>query len=215
MPEQKKGIYVSKATIFLAIMCGFCVLATVGLVAGFTRRVCPSPVATPPPQSSSPQPSASTTSTSPVTGTTTAPVDMDKYRLPGNVIPVNYNLDMKVYFDPIVVNEDTKGEERFEGRAVITVRVLNATSRIVFHCDTSLRILEDSVRLTNKANGQTTVIRSNQHYYDENQFYKIDLDAPLAVGEYDLQMDYRGDYGVPTNLVGFYKTTYREDGVIK
>ena len=137
---------------------------------------------------------------------------MSKYRLPGDVIPVNYNLDMKVFFDPMVEDEANISEERFEGRAVITIRVLQATSRIVFHCDQSLHILENSVQLTNKANGQITTIRSNQHYYDENQFYKIDLDAPLALGEYDLKLDYHGDFGLGTNLAGFYKTTYNEDG---
>ena len=135
---------------------------------------------------------------------------MSKYRLPGDVIPVNYNLDMKVFFDPIFDDIENKTEERFEGRAVITIRVLQATSRIVFHCDQSLRILENSVQLTNKANGQTTTIPSDKHYYDENQFYKIDLDSPLAFGEYDLHLEYHGDFGPATNLAGFYKTTYRE-----
>lgn len=140
---------------------------------------------------------------------------MSKYRLPGDVIPVNYNLDMKVFFDLVLEEFFNSSQERFEGREVITIRVLNVTSRIVFHCDSSLRILEDSVRLTNKATGQTTVIRPNQHYYDENQFYKIDLDTPLALGEYDLQLDYQGDFGSASNLVGFYKASYREEGVTK
>lgn len=146
--------------------------------------------------------------------TTTPPIDLTGLRLPTDIIPINYNLDMKVYFDPVVTDPNNKSEERFEGRVIMTIRVINSTQTITFHCDPSLKIL-DSVHLTNLANNQVTNIGANQHFYDDNQFYKVQLDSPLAVGDYYLQMDYQGDFGPSTNLVGFYKTVYSEDGVTK
>lgn len=70
--NKKKGINVDIGQILLAILVGFCILATVGLVAGFTRRSCPNKVvqptvpSTPSPSTTSQQPttaSVSTTST--------------------------------------------------------------------------------------------------------------------------------------------------------
>jgi hypothetical protein len=145
---------------------------------------------------------------------TTSTIDLTNLRLPGDVIPVNYNLDIKAYFDPFVYDPENKSQEWFEGRVIITIRVLNATDVIAFHCDSSLRI-QDSVEITNLVNNQVTQVPANQHFYDENQFYRIRLNSPLAVGEYNLKMDYRGDFGPPTNLVGFYKTIYIEDGLTK
>lgn len=40
--QNKKGLLVSKTVIYVAIFCGFAVLATVGLVCGFAaRKTCP------------------------------------------------------------------------------------------------------------------------------------------------------------------------------
>lgn len=130
-------------------------------------------------------------------------------------MPINYNLDMKTYFDPVVEDVNNKSDEWFEGRVVITINVLNVTQFIVFHCDPSLLIQPDSVEIINRATNQQIQVRSDQHYYDDNQFYKIVLDTPLSLGEYDLKMDYKGDFGPSTNLYGFYKTVYQEDYLTK
>jgi hypothetical protein len=62
---------------------------------------------------------------------------------------------------------------------------------------------------------QTIGIRTDQHYYDENEFYKIELDNQLGLGDYDLKLEYRGDFGPSSNFVGFFKGAYQEDGMIK
>lgn len=69
---KKNGIHVDFGHILIAILVGFCILATVGLIAGFTRRSCPNKVVQPTP---APTPLSSTIlpTTSPTTPSTTSP----------------------------------------------------------------------------------------------------------------------------------------------
>lgn len=137
---------------------------------------------------------------------------MTTLRLPTDIVPLNYNLNIKAFFDPIL--NDSRVDERFEGVVIITIRVINSTRLIVFHCNPSIKIL-DSIEITNLDTNQTIGIRTDQHYYDENEFYKIELDYPLGLGDYDLKLEYRGDFGSESNFVGFFKGAYQEDGMIK
>jgi aminopeptidase N len=60
------------------------------------------------------------------------------------------------------------------------------------------------------------MIRDEPHYYTINQFYQIDFPIEnLPAAHYRLKLSYTGDYGPSTNLVGFYKTAYSEDGMLK
>lgn len=142
---------------------------------------------------------------------------IDESRLPDFQIPVNYNLDIRVYFEP-TLPEGTTGisaTDRFEGRALIDFHITRPARFITFHCDGSLKIDESAIELTNLNTSQVTLIENEQHYYYIHQLYRIDFDNDLPVGLYRLKLDYSGDYGPLTNLVGFYRTRYNEDGVIK
>jgi hypothetical protein len=114
----------------------------------------------------------------------------------------------------VPIGVDTSASNRFEGRALITIRVLKSTRFILFHCDSSLRIL-NTIEITSLATNNVITLKDNQHGYQENQFYKIELDSELNVGDYVMKLDYSGNYGPHSNIYGFYMNRYNEDGVTK
>jgi len=118
---------------------------------------------------------------------------------------------IKAFFNPI---GESDSNNRFEGSETIDIELTRASNRIVFHCDNSIRIL-DTIQITSVSNNQGINVRTNQHRYIENQLYEILLDQNLPNGNYKLKLDYQGDFGSSTNIIGFYKTSYQEDGVIK
>lgn len=155
--------------------------------------------------------------TSIITTTTTTTGVVDESRLPEFQVPINYNLDIKVYFDP-TLPEGTVGilpTDRFEVRALIDFQLTQPSNYLTFHCDQSLKIDENAIELTNLNTSVMTLIRDEPHYYYLYQLYRIDFPNALSAGFYRLKLDYVGDYGPLTNLVGFYRTRYNEDGVIK
>ncbi len=151
-----------------------------------------------------------TLSTNP--GITSPPIG-DGIRLPDYIIPKNYNMLIKAFFNPISTGE-TDNNNRFEGTETIDIELTRASNRIVFHCDNSIRIL-DTIQIISVSNLQVINVRTNQHRYIENQLYEILLDQNLSIGNYKLKLDYEGDFGSNTNIIGFYKTSYQEDGVTK
>lgn len=112
------------------------------------------------------------------------------------------------------ITESKDETDYFEGTVLVDFALTQSSNRIVLHCDNRLKIL-DTIQLTYVSNGQTINIREDQHAYAENQFYIITLDNNLPVGNYTLRLEYTGNYGPSTNIVGFYKTKYIEDGQIK
>lgn len=155
-------------------------------------------------------PSTSTANTT-ETGVSTSQPEPDKIRLPDYIIPLNYKLDLKVFFQPI--GEDNS-KNKFEGQLLIDFKLTRPSNRIVLHADNRLRIL-DTLEIHIVQSGEIIRLEENQHFYSENQLYEIQLDRVLPDGEYKLKLDYTGDYGLPSNIIGFYKTQYKEDGVTK
>lgn len=157
-----------------------------------------------------------TTTTTPTT--TTRPIIEDDIRLPDFQDPVNYNLDVRVYFDPTlpIGTTDISPSDRFEGRAIIDFHLLRASKFITFHVDSTLSINANSLGLTNLNTSQTGFMQSSQHSYDSfTQLYRVDFPNDLQPGLYRMSIEYSGNYGPIANLVGFYRTRYTEDGVIK
>ena len=161
--------------------------------------------------------SLGSSSTPPISTTTTFVEVEDDIRLPSFQNPVNYNLEIKVYFDPTLPLGTTtiSPSDRFEGRAIIDFHITRSTKYIIFHCDSSLVIDENAIELSNLNTSQTGLMQNSQHYYYINQLFRIDFPNNLQPGLYRIKLDYYGNYGPLTNLVGFYRTRYTEDGVIK
>ncbi len=120
---------------------------------------------------------------------------------------------IKAFFNPISTGE-ADNNNRFEGTETIDIQLTRASNRIVFHCDNSIQIL-DTIQITSVSNNQVINVKTNQHRYMENQLYEILLDQNLPIGNYKLKLDYEGNFGPNTNIIGFYKTSYQEDGVTK
>ena len=97
---------------------------------------------------------------------------------------------------------------------MIDFKLTNASNRIVLHCDARLQVL-NTIQITSSTNQLSINVRQDQQAYGANQLYVITLDNVLPQGEYRIKIDYNGNYGPSTNLNGFYKTQYTEDGVLK
>jgi hypothetical protein len=83
--------------------------------------------------------------------------------------------------------------------------------------DKSLQLIGqvDMSKLESNGATATASLEKQTHGYANNQFYQIIFKQQLSVGLYQLNVSFRGDYGEETNLVGFHKLTYVENGVNK
>lgn len=118
------------------------------------------------------------------------------YRLPEEVIPSSYHLEIKTYFEP---------EFLFEGRVRIRVNVINDTSDIILH-SRGLNITESEVTVTQVDSEEKYEITDHQ-YQLENNFYIIKLGQPLKGGaSYDVFIPYKAT--LSTNLAGYYRSSY-------
>ena len=139
---------------------------------------------------------------------TTTPVSLDDVRLPNNSQPTHYELLIKAYFEPKTSEPDVS-KEYFSGSVNIHLEILEQTSSIIFHADRNLNI--DNTQLKDK-NGIDIPINGSRLPF---QRYEIVTKENLIEGEYVLSIDFNGNFGPVSNLVGFYRSRYTEDGVIK
>lgn len=116
-----------------------------------------------------------------------------------------------MFFEPI--GEDSSND-RFEGRVAIDFEMTNVSSRIVLHIDNSLTV-SDTLEVENLQSDQVMTIKSDKFRYLENQLFEIILPSEQPIGKYQLRINYSGNYGPVTNIIGFYKTRYNEDGIVK
>lgn len=203
------GVLVSKTVILLCVGAGLGVILIVGLLSGLIARPknCIEAIDsfTLQPANTRTLPTLSTASTkSPLTTTQ----NLADLRLPTIIQPSNYNLNLRVFFRPY------ETQDYFNGTVIIDFKLTNASKRIVLHCDSRLEVL-NTVQITALSNNQVTNVRRDQQTYAANQLYVIALDSELPVGSYKLKMDYNGNYGPESNIIGFYRTQYTEDGVQK
>jgi hypothetical protein len=215
-----KGIYVSKLVFLVGVSIAFSIVLLIGLLAGLLSRptkcklssdslVLSSSIS---PISQTTSPSTSSTSTTSRLVETSTNIEFDGIRLPKNIKPTNYNLNIKAFFKPTQLLSEANADERFEGTISIDFIVTKPTNLIKLHCDLSIKIL-DSIQLT--SNGQVTKVRLDQTDYSDNQIFEIVLDNQLVLGNYSLKLDYQSNFGGSSNIVGFYKTSYVEDGLVK
>jgi hypothetical protein len=203
---MSKGIYLSKPIFFLALIISFGIILLIGLLAGLLThqpKCKDSTISLP-----------STTSTRPATRSTTEqPYDPNGIRLPKNIIPINYNLNIKAYFEPVQLSVQND-QDKFEGTVVVDFILTKSTDSIKLHCDSNIRIL-DTIQIKSLSTNKISNIEINQTEYQDNQLFEIFLKQQLQIGNYTLKLDYTSNYGPSSNIVGFYKTSYTEDGVVK
>ena len=147
----------------------------------------------------------------PQTGSTTTLKPAGDIRLPTYISPSNYKLRISAYFNPN--GETTSVTERFEGAVKITFRVTQVTRRIVFHAAYSLQF-DSAPALIIASTGDAVQIQSSSAL--ESQLYEIITSGDLSTNtDYAIVISYKGDFGPSTNLVGFYLSSYNEDGLLK
>lgn len=117
-----------------------------------------------------------------------------QYRLPNNTKPLNYDITL-------ITNID-KNEFNFTGVAVISVHVLEISSKITLHAG------ELTIKSVKLATTSGTMIKLNPFTYDvTTEFLTIPSQNQLDKNStYLLIIDYSGD--LRTDQFGFYRSSY-------
>ncbi|CAG9766839.1 unnamed protein product [Ceutorhynchus assimilis] len=125
---------------------------------------------------------------------------VDAYRLPQNVMPENYRLE-------IVTPFGEPGNFVFEGKVWIQTSCVTPTSNITLHSK-SLEIAENEITLKDITSKATKEIKDLKISYDkENDFIIVLLDKPLTEDHrYELYIPFKGK--LDDGLAGFYRSSY-------
>lgn len=193
-----------------AIICGVVVAVglIVGLSVGLTRSCPPSPEqGTKPPSTESPPPQPSTESPPADQGVCPASEDASgdwrNFRLPDYINPVHYDLEVKP-----LLEEDT-----YTGVVSISINVSKPTRHLWLHIRetwvTKLPVLQ-------RPSGEQVPLRKCFEY-KKLEYLVVEAEQELAPsddqGPYRLTLEFAG--WLNGSLVGFYRTTYVENGVTK
>lgn len=128
------------------------------------------------------------------------------YRLPTNVMPINYIIEIEPFFTG--PNEFT-----FSGSATITFRSLTTTNEIVLH-QNELTINELLTTLTLASNPGSQTIITGTTWDNVTHLYTLHTASTLAPNvEYRLSFVYTGI--LSSDMRGFYRSSYVENQVTK
>lgn len=122
------------------------------------------------------------------------------YRLPDNIVPRKYNLE-------ILTNLD-ENNFSFDGKVWIKIHCVKATNKIIVHTE-ALNITEKdvSVKHISPDNETISIPVLNHHYAPENSFYIVTLGQRLVPGStYVYYIPFRGQ--LKESLAGYYRSSY-------
>ena len=203
-----KNVEIGLGNLIVFVVLGLCLILTIGLISGFTKNTtCPqtftSPATKPNPVTGASLTVPSLTSrVNPVTSPTTA-FAPSEFRLSSNVKSVRTEILLRTYFDPYGSKQKVD-EEKYTGEVSLVFDLAQASNRIVFHMDLSVRLTDPNIQFTNEINNQNIAVQS--HNYLRNQLYEIVLASTLSVGTYRIFLKFEGR----TSPNGFYKINYLE-----
>lgn len=126
------------------------------------------------------------------------------------MIPLDYDLTISAFFDPKLAVGQTPSGKYFSGNVKIDVSVTSPTYLIYIHAHETMQILD--VQMRDSEGAEVEIYNRDRTV---NQLYRIVTRNTLAVGDYQIEIDFGNDYGPETNLVGFYMSKYVEDGLTK
>lgn len=126
------------------------------------------------------------------------------YRLPTRVVPSNYDITITPYFD---------GEKQFtfDGVVRITIRTSQTNvNEIVVHVhDLTIR---ENLNTLKEAKDPTTITITNRSKNAITQKYTLSLASAMKTNiDYVLEFYYTGNMN--TEMKGFYRTSYIQDGL--
>lgn len=126
------------------------------------------------------------------------------YRLPTRVVPSNYDITITPYFE---------GDKRFTFDGVVTITIRTSqlnVNEIVVHAH-DLTIREDMSTLT-ESKDPTTIVITNRSRNSITQKYTLSLASAMKTNtDYNLVFYYTGNMN--TDMKGFYRSSYIQDGV--
>ncbi|KAG8040094.1 hypothetical protein G9C98_001210 [Cotesia typhae] len=124
----------------------------------------------------------------------------ENYRLPGNVKPSNYVIDLTLsYLD---------GKDfSFSGSSTIDIEVTNKTDTIVLHAQNLT--IDSAISLFNVDTSNTTILYDSHSIDDVTNFLKIKFKQEISTASYKLKLTYRGI--INDQLRGFHRGHYTDD----
>ncbi|XP_008831927.1 glutamyl aminopeptidase [Nannospalax galili] len=185
----------------VAIICA--VVVAVGLIVGLSvglTRSCDSAEPAPsqlPPSASTPQDQAVCPDSDDETG------GWRDFRLPDFINPVHYDLEVKPLME----------EDRYTGKVSIFINVSKSTPYLWLHIrETKITRLPE---LRRPSGEQVPIVRCFEYKQQEYVVVQAGEDLPATDGAafYVLTMEFAG--WLNGSLVGFYRTTYTENGQVK
>jgi len=128
------------------------------------------------------------------------PEEMDVYRLPGNTIPISYNLNIMPDYNYFTDAVD------FDGEVEIVIDVKSNTSTITLNCNDILIYVVYVHEKIEKYDIDVMEVRNDT----QNEQCNILLKSQLKVGiQYVVSIEYHVHMPV-NNMEGFYKSTYND-----
>lgn len=142
------------------------------------------------------------------------------YRLPRNLIPLRYTVHLKTYIPSKYVTYDSSSEFTFDGNISILMMCNYTTDVVILHTK-KLNITTSSLSLfeldDNKNRRDSKRIEINTdavEELDDLEQIRIPLKTNLIASKlYRIYANYRGE--LSSDLAGFYRSSYEEDGSIK
>ena len=134
----------------------------------------------------------SSTGTSPTSTVATEHHVWDNIRLPGDIVPLEYLINL----------HPNLTTELVEGNVLIDVEVLNSTSVVIIHA----RDMNITVSSVTTASGHVVSIEES-FFVESTQFYVMKLKQSLHPQK-GAQLEFHWQSKLSTSLAGFYKSTY-------
>ena len=120
------------------------------------------------------------------------------YRLPSDIIPSIYDLHIEIDLDGL----------KFTGTETIHVHANQSTSKVQLH------LLDLSVDDIQVIEGETAIPITSTIYSNETQIFEINLTESLIQSrDYQIKMKFEGE--IKDDMMGLYRSSYYENGVVK
>ncbi|CAH1780259.1 unnamed protein product [Owenia fusiformis] len=129
----------------------------------------------------------------------TPPTRPDGLRLPTNIIPSHYNIELQ----PNVYAKDENGDFQFTGKVDIKVTCVSSTDQIILHID---ELTVNSVSIKDSAMNEVTPAGWSED--KERHFLVIDMGSRLPAGEYTLGFTCNGSL-VKSSFRGLFLSSYK------
>lgn len=145
--------------------------------------------------------------------TSSSPNQQD-FRLLQNFKPTNYTLDLDVFFETRTSTPNQESDMNYYSGIVDIKGELTEDSNIIIF-NINENIIKINQIIITRPDDTTFEVNETERSYKEFELYEIKLSQTLVQGTYTIRILFTGNYGSTSNIVGFYKTSYLEDGVYK